>query len=111
MPENRKWITFRLQSEYFATEFKFFFRGPRNTTLIRDRIYFWKKNSMVNADYNNLTTLLSLISFSLHLQLYFPVYEITEKDYFKVHSILKFHTLLYESMIRNCFCINIVDSV
>lgn len=29
-----------------------FFRGPRDTTLMRDRIYFWKKK-LVNVEYIN----------------------------------------------------------
>lgn len=34
---------------------------------------------------------------SLYLQLYLTVADITEKYYFKVHCIFKFHNLLYES--------------
>lgn len=52
-----------------------------------------------------MITLLSLMS--LYLQLYLTVADITEKYFFKVHCILKFHNLLYESdHDHELFCIS-----
>lgn len=100
-PENRKWITFRLQSEYFATEFEFFFAVHVTQPWWEIEFIFGKKTSECR---------LSLMS--LYLQLYLTVADITEKYYFKIHCIFKFHNLLYESdHDHELFCISTTVSV